>query len=166
MVALAVADACAVSVIDDAGKTVKLARPAQRIVTIAPSLAEVTFAAGAGRYVVGVARYSDFPPAVRKLPEVGDAVSIDLERIVALRPDLVLAWQSGNRTGASERLPPLGDAGFAAEPPRLTDMSRLLLKIGPLAGTRSEAERAAGDFERSVSALRGRYAGVAPVRTF
>src|SRR4030095_4347491 len=114
MVALAVADACAVSVIDDAGKTVKLARPAQRIVTIAPSLAEVTFAAGAGRYVVGVARYSDFPPAGRTRPEVGDAVSIDRERIVALRPDLVLAWQSGNRTGASERLEQIGDADLGA----------------------------------------------------
>src|SRR4030095_10219699 len=140
MVALAVADACAVSVIDDAGKTVKLARPAQRIVTIAPSLAEVAFAAGAGRYVVGVARYSDFPPAVRKIPEVGDAVSVDLERIVALRPDLVLAWKSGNRTRAFERLERLGYPVYVAEPSRLQDIPRVLREIGTLAGTQAEAD--------------------------
>lgn len=155
-----------VSVIDDAGKTVTLAGPAQRIVAIAPSLAELAFAVGAGGRLVGVARHSDFPPAARKIAQVGDAVSVDLERIVALRPDLVLAWRSGNRTGDFERLERLGYAVFVAEPRRLTDIPRVLRAIGALAGMQTEAERAAGEFERGIRELRERYANAPKVRVF
>ncbi len=155
-----------VSVVDDAGKTVTLARPAQRIVAIAPSLAELAYAAGAGGRLVGVARYSDFPPAVRGISHVGDAVSVDLERIVALRPDLVLAWKSGNRTGDYERLEQIGYPVFVAEPRRLSDIPRVLRAIGTLAGTQSEARRAAGAFEKGLQALRERFASAPRVRVF
>jgi iron complex transport system substrate-binding protein len=155
-----------VSVIDDAGKTLTLAAPAQRIVSIAPGLAEMAFAVGAGGRLVGVARHSDFPPAARKIAQVGDAVSVDLERIVALRPDLVLAWRSGNRTGDFERLERLGYAVFVAEPRRLNDIPRVLRAIGALAGTQTEAERAAGEFERGIRELRERYAKAPRARVF
>ena len=155
-----------VSITDDAGRTVTLSRPARRIVAIAPSLAEMAFAAGAGSRLVGVARYSALPPGAPALPEVGDAVSVDLERIVGLRPDLVLAWQSGNRTGDYERLEKLGYPVFVAEPRRLDDVARALRAIGALAGTRPAAERAAADFERGIGQLRGRYAKAPRVRAF
>lgn len=155
-----------VSVTDDAGRTVTLARPAQRMIAIAPSLAELVFAAGAGSRLVGVARYSDFPPAVRGIPQVGDALRVDVERIVSLKPDLVLAWQSGNRTGDYERLERLGYPVFVAEPRRLADIPRALRAIGALAGTRPEAESAARGFEDGIRALRARHAKAAPVRVF
>jgi len=155
-----------VSVTDDAGRTVTLPRPAQRIVAIAPSLAEMAFAAGAGSRVAGVARYSRLPPGTPALPEVGDAVSVDLERIVGLKPDLVLAWQSGNRTGDYERLEQLGYAVFVAEPRRLDDIARALRAIGRLAGTAREAERAAADFQGGIRQLRERYAKARRVRAF
>ena len=151
---------------DDAGKTLALARPAQRIIAIAPNLVELTFAAGAGSRLVGVARYSDFPPAVRGIPQVGDAVNVDLERIVALKPDLVLAWQSGNRTGDFERLERLGYSVFVTEPRRLADISRVLRAIGALAGTRQEAESAAREFERGIQSLRERHSRAPKVRVF
>ena len=155
-----------VSVTDDAGRTVTLPRPAQRIVAIAPSLAEMAYAAGAGDRLVGVARYSALPPGAPALPEVGDAVRVDLERIVGLKPDLVLAWQSGNRTGGYERLDQLGYPVFVTESRRPDDIGRALRAIGRLAGTRPAAERAAADFERGIRELRERYANARQVRTF
>ena len=162
----AVAGAQPVSVIDDAGRTVTLPRPAQRIVAIAPGLVEMAFAAGAGTRLVGVARHSALPPGAPTLPEVGDAVRVDLERIVLLKPDLVLAWQSGNRTGDYERLDKMGYPVFVAESRRLDDIGRALRAIGDLAGTRMEARRAAAEFERGVRELRERYAKATRVRVF
>ena len=166
MTLVRVVAAQSVGVTDVTGSRVALARPAQRIVAIAPSLAELAFAAGAGGRLVGVARYSDYPASVRGIPEVGDAVHVDLERVVALRPDLVLAWQSGNRTGDYERMARLGYAVYVAEPRRLTDIARALRDIGVLAGTAREAERAAAAFEAGLAALRTRHADAEKVRVF
>lgn len=155
-----------ISVTDDRGKIVTLARPAQRIVALAPSLSEIAFAAGAGGRLVGVARFSDFPPGARNLPQVGDAARIDLERIVALKPDLVLAWSSGNPQRDVARIEALGYPAFVSEPARLPDIPRLLRAIGSLAGTRGAAEKAARDFEREIGELRRRHAGAPKVRVF
>ena len=155
-----------VSVTDDRGKQVGVAAPAQRIVALAPSLAELTFAAGAGGQLVGVARFSDFPPAARDIPQVGDAARVDFERIVALKPDLVLAWKSGNSAADVARLENLGYPAFVSEPARLADVPRLLHAIGALAGTLPAADKAAAEFEREIRALRGRYAQARTVRIF
>ena len=155
-----------VSVTDDRGKQVGVAAPAQRIVALAPSLAELTFAAGAGGQLVGVARFSDFPPAARDIPQVGDAARVDFERIVALKPDLVLAWKSGNSAADVARLENLGYPAFVSEPARLADVPRLLRAIGALAGTLPAAGKAAAEFEREIRALRGRYAQARTVRIF
>ena len=155
-----------VAVADDRGRTVTLARPAQRIVTLAPSLAELVFAAGAGERLVGVARYSHFPPAARDIPQIGDAASVDFERIVTLKPDLVLAWKSGNSAADIGRLERLGYPAYVSEPARLADIPRQLRVIGALAGTAPNAEKAAGGFEREIEALRKRYASARTVRVF
>jgi len=161
-----VAAAQSISVADDRGRRVVLAAPAQRIVALAPSLAELAFAAGAGGRLVGVARFSDFPPAARKIPQVGDAARVDFERIVALKPDLILAWKSGNSAADVGRLESLGYPAFVSEPARLADVPRLLRAIGALAGTLPAAGKAAAEFEREIRALRGRYAQARVVRVF
>jgi iron complex transport system substrate-binding protein len=163
---VSVAAAQSISVADDRGKQVVLAAPAQRIVALAPSLAELAFAAGAGGRLVGVARFSDFPPAARDLPQVGDAARVDFERIVALKPDLVLAWKSGNSAADVARLESLGYPAFVSEPARLADIPRLLRGIGALSGTLPAAGKAAQEFEREITALRGRYAQARKVRVF
>jgi iron complex transport system substrate-binding protein len=155
-----------VSVIDDRGKAVSLARPAQRIVTLAPSLAEMAYAAGAGGRLVGVARLSRLPADTADLPLVGDAVNVDFERIVALKPDLVLAWRSGNSPVAVERIEALGMPAWVSEPRRLADIPRQLRAIGVLAGTAPVAEKTAAGFGREVEALRGRYENARKVRVF
>lgn len=143
-----------------------LPRPAQRIVTLAPHLTELAFSAGAGDRLVGVARFSDFPAAARDLPQVGDSALMDFERIAALKPDLILAWKSGNAPADVERLEQLGYRVFVSEPARLADLPRLLQSIGKLAGTAPEAARAAGRFEREIRALREQFAQASRVRVF
>jgi iron complex transport system substrate-binding protein len=162
----AAAAAQTISVTDDRGRTVVLARPAQRIVTLAPHLTELVFAAGAGKQLAGVARFSDFPPAARDIPQIGDSARMEFERIAALKPDLILAWKSGNAPADVERLESLGFPAFVSEPARLADVARLLRAIGVLAGTLPEAERAAVGFEREIATLRARHAKAARVRVF
>jgi iron complex transport system substrate-binding protein len=136
---------------DDRGKVLRLQAPARRIVALAPHLAELAFDAGAGGALVGAVRGSDYPLQVKRLPVIGDAAGLDVERILALRPDLVLGWRSGNRASDLERLEALGLPVFVSEPRRLRDVPAALRRLGTLAGTRREAERAAQAFEAALA---------------
>lgn len=151
---------------DDRGKTLHLTQPAARIVSLAPNLTELAFVAGAGGKLVGVSNYSDYPPAAKQLPLIGDSGKSDLERILSLKPDLILAWQTGNHLGDIERLEQLGIPVFVTEPRHLADIPRLIRVIGRVAASEREAEAAAADFDRKWSALKARYAGKKAVRVF
>ncbi len=155
-----------IRVADDRGRTVVLAAPAQRIVSLAPHVTELLYAAGAGKQVVGVSAFSDFPAQATRLPQIGGAMGIDGERVAALRPDLVVAWASGNTTAAIEGLERLGLNVFVTEPRRLTDIPRLLRALGQLAGSAAVAAPAAADFEQALARLRATYARRATVRVF
>jgi iron complex transport system substrate-binding protein len=154
------------AVTDDRGATLALREPASRLVTLSPHLTELVHAAGAGGKLVAVALHSDYPPAAAALPHIGDAARVDLERILALRPDLILAWKSGNSAADIARLEKLGLAVFVSEARRLPDIARALRTIGRLAGTEAEAEATATAFERDIAALRGAYASRTRVRVF
>jgi iron complex transport system substrate-binding protein len=151
---------------DDRGKAVQLAPPAQRIVALAPHLAEIVFAVGAGDRLVGVVRFSDYPPAAQRLPQVGDAARIDLERIVQLDPDLVLAWRSGNSPRDVMRLEQLGLRVFVTEPARLADIPQLMRRVGALAGSAPQAERESHEFINKINKLRKSYENSPAVRVF
>jgi iron complex transport system substrate-binding protein len=138
---------------DDRGKLLVLAQPAQRIVALAPHVTELLYAAGAGDKLAAVTQYSDYPPAARALPRVGDATRVDMERILALAPDLVVAWRSGNSAADLERIERMGIKVFVTEAIRLADIPRLLRTLGALAATQTQAQRAAMDFERELAAL-------------
>lgn len=158
--------AAAVEIIDDAGITVSLERPAERIISLAPSLTELLFAAGAGDKVVGVVEYSDFPEAANQLPRVGRHDSLDMERILALQPDLIVAWQTGNPRTSINRLRELGFPVYSAEPKRLTDIPSHIARLAELAGTRDTATAAIAEFEATLASLQSTYQNEAPVRTF
>jgi iron complex transport system substrate-binding protein len=155
-----------VQVIDDAGDTVTLAAPARRIISVAPHLTELLFSAGAGDRVVGAVEYSDHPEAAKKIPRIGDSAQLDLERIVALKPDLILVWRSGTPAQQVRRLQSLGLPVFAGEARHLADISHTLRRLGRLAGTEATAEAEAERFDRAVAQLRARYAGRRPLRVF
>ncbi len=124
-------------------------RPPQRVVTLAPSLIELVFAAGGGASLVGTSALSDYPPAARAIPRVGDAGRLDVERVIALRPDLVLIWQRGNTSRELEQLEAAGIRLFQLEPRRLDDVARAIERLGVLLGTRRRGEpRASRDARR------------------
>lgn len=152
--------------VDDRGREIALAKPAARIVSLAPHATELVFAAGAGDRLVGVTTYSDYPAAAKKIPQVGDFGKVDLERIARLRPDVVIAWKSGNHPGDLDRLEKLGLKVYVTEPRRLPDIPRLVRALGALAGTAAQADRAAGEFERRLAELKKRYTGQREVSMF
>ncbi len=159
---------CAARIVvnDDRGNVVALDASAERVVTLAPFLTELWFAAGAGDRVVGVSSYSDHPEPARAIPRVSAASTIDYERLLALQPDLVVAWRSGNGERAIDRLEQLGLTVYVAEPRRLSDVTRTLRVFGALAGQPGRAQIAASQFERRIAALRAHYAGKRAVSVF
>ncbi|MEO0316978.1 MAG: hypothetical protein RL404_655 [Pseudomonadota bacterium] len=154
-----------VTVTDDGGHPLSLPRPAVRIVSLAPHATELLFAAGAGGKLVGVSEFSNYPPEAGKLPSIGSSMQLDIERIVSLKPDLIIAWQSGNNARQVARLRKLGYPVFDSEPRRLDDIARTLENFGTLAGS-EQGRAAARDFRQRQQSLRKRYAGKAPVRVF
>ncbi len=146
----------AVNTVDDSGHRLTLPSPATRIISLAPHATELLFAAGAGERVVGVSAYSDYPPQAAKLPSVGDSLRVDLERIVALKPDLVVGWKSGNHPAQLARLRALGIAVFESEPRHFEDIASSLERLGTLVGS-DAGHRAAASFRSQLNALRARY---------
>ena len=160
------AHAAPLRVVDDTGRTLVLPAPARRIVSLAPHLTEQLFAAGAGERLVGVARFSDYPAAARQLPVVGDYAGLDVEAVLQLKPDLVLAWSTGNQAALLGPLQRMGIPVFWSQPARLDDVAGSIQRLGVLADSAAVAERAAADYRRQLAQLRARYAGAAPVRVF
>ncbi|GAB7538940.1 cobalamin-binding protein [Burkholderia sp. 3C] len=155
-----------IAVTDDAGRTVTLAAPAQRVISVAPHATELLYAAGGGPAMVGAVSYSDYPEAARALPRVGDNRSLDLERIVALKPDLIVVWRHGNADRQTAQLEALGIPVYVSEPKRLDDVAVSLDKLGRLLGTRDTADAAAAAYRQRIAALRERYASKPPVDVF
>ncbi|TAM53755.1 MAG: cobalamin-binding protein [Paraburkholderia sp.] len=155
-----------ISVIDDAGDRVTLAAPARRVIALSPHAVELVYAAGGGAKLVGAVSYSDYPGAAKTLPRVGDNNALDLERIVALRPDLVIVWRHGNDERQLDRLRALGIALYHSEPRKIDDVATDLTALGTLLGTASQADVAATEYRTNVAALRARYAKRAPVSVF
>jgi len=151
---------------DDAGTTVRLAQPALRIVSLAPHVTETLFAAGAGDRLVGAVDYSDYPDAARKLTRIGSHAQLDLEAIVALRPDLAVGWASGNSPVHVAKLRALGIPVYLAEPVHIDDIATNLERYGELAGTGPAARAAVTAFRDRLQALRVRYGARPTVRTF
>jgi iron complex transport system substrate-binding protein len=155
-----------ISVKDDYGNPVRLASPAARIVSLAPHLTELVYAAGAGARMVGAVEYSDFPPPARELPRVGSDAHISLEAVLALKPDLIVAWPNAGSARAIDRLAELKMPVFRSEPRELEHIAATIERLGVLAGTATDAAAAARAFRARKAALEKRFAGRPKVRVF
>ena len=151
---------------DDTGANVRLTHPARRIITLAPHMAENLFAAGAGDKLVGVVEYSDYPDAVKKIPRVGGYSRLDLEAIAALKPDLIIAWLSGNTPAHVDKLRALGFPVYVSQLDRIEDLATELEHFGALAGTRPAADGAAQQLRERLAGLQQRFSKRPTVRTF
>ena len=155
-----------VQALDTAGRRIVLPAPAQRIVSLAPHLTELVFAAGAGDRLVAASDYSDFPPEAARLPRVASASGIDLERLLALKPDLVLAWRLDATAKALDRIESLGLPLAYLEPHRLEEIARALEVVGTLAGTQPIATREAARLREELNRLKTKYRGAKQIDVF
>jgi iron complex transport system substrate-binding protein len=159
-------DAGAIVVRDDSGATLRLPRAARRIVSLAPHITETLYAAGVGDRIVATVDYSDYPEAARRLPRVGGYSRIDIEAVIAQKPDLVIGWQSGNAPAQIDRLRALGIPVFLSQPNRIDDVAGALETFGLLGGDAAAGRSAAARFRERLAALVARYSGRPPVRAF
>lgn len=157
------ADLCAIDALD---RDVCLPEPGDRVVSLSPGATELLFSAGAGNSVVAVSAWSDYPPPAAELPQVGDSNRLDLEAIVSLAPDLVVAWTDGNSRAQLDRLADLGVPVFWLAPREFEDIARAVETLGRLTGHTPAAERAAAEFRKGISTLQATYRDSAPVRVF
>jgi iron complex transport system substrate-binding protein len=155
-----------VSVVDDRGRQVNLAKPAVRVISLAPNTTELVFAIGAGATLVAVTEFSDYPSAARLLPSVGGINGLDLERIVALHPDLVVGWASGNSRTELDALEKAGIAVFESDPSTVLAISSNLTRLGELTGHLTEGEAAASALVLAFDEITRRENGKPPVTVF
>ena len=151
---------------DDTGQEVRLKAPAKRIIALAPHIAESLYAAGAGDKLVGTVDYSDYPPEAKKVARVGGYSRVDLEAVASLKPDLVLAWESGNNMPQIGKLKALGLTVHVSQPNKMENVADQLVRMGQLAGTEAAANAAAERFRKRLEGLRAANANKPKVRVF
>jgi iron complex transport system substrate-binding protein len=137
---------------DDLNRPLLITKPAMRIVTLAPSLTELVFAAGVGERVIGVAEHSDFPPSVKRLPMVYTGSNFRMEQMAGLKPDLVIAYRDGLRREDIDTISKFGTNVFVANARSLEDVPRLLNAIGVM--TRVDVTDVVLGYEKKLDALR------------
>ena len=154
------ADAGHRRVIDPTGRTVQVPVKALRIVALAPSITEMIYALQQGDRLVGVTRFSNYPPRANKLPLVGTYIQPDVERIVALRPDLVIAIKDGNPLSTVEQLQSIGVPVYAVNPIDLDGVMQSMLALGELLGATHEAHAVVSDMRTRIARVQERLAGI------
>ncbi|HET9391037.1 MAG TPA: cobalamin-binding protein [Steroidobacteraceae bacterium] len=154
--AVATAEA-AVTVTDDLGHALSLPHHPQRIVSLAPGATEMLFAAGAGTHLIATVQYSDEPAAARRVPRIGDVVAVDIERLVALHPDLAVVWPGGGNPAQIEEIARMGIPEYSQQVNRLADLPGSLRRLGVLAGTSAVADGAARELESRLGRLQRAY---------
>ncbi|MCG8670754.1 MAG: cobalamin-binding protein [Pseudomonadales bacterium] len=130
-----------VSINDDLGNQVTLKQPAKRIVSLAPHNTEILFSIGAGHKVVGTVHYSDYPKAALDIPRIGGYDKINIEQIITLQPDLIVAWRTGNDSRANKRLQDLGYPVYYSEPSSFQDIANSMEKLAVLTGTAEQGKK-------------------------
>jgi iron complex transport system substrate-binding protein len=156
----------AITVSDDDGRTVMLQKPAARVIAMAPHVTEMLYAAGGAARIIAAVDYADYPEQAKLLPRVGSNRQIDMERVAALKPDLIVVWLHGSSERQIEQIRALGIPMYHSEPKKLDDIASSLQRLGKLMGTEAVAEPAATSIRQKLASLAARYANRPPVRTF
>jgi len=144
---------------DDTGQRVTLPHAPLRIVSLAPSATEMLFAAGAGGRLVATVDFSNVPAAARRVPRIGDVTAVDMERLVALHPDVVVAWPGGGNPVQLERIAQLGIPIYRQQVNRLADLPASLRRLGVLGADPAGAEQAADALQKELAHIAHQYGG-------
>lgn len=156
----------AVATVDDAGNTISLSFPAKRIISLAPHITELLFSIDVGDRIVATVEYSDYPLAAKQIKRIGGYNAIDLESILALQPDLIIAWRSGNNPVQIEKLQALGIPVFINEPHHIEDIPGTALRLAVLADKNKQAKVFVDEFEQRHASLKKQFASRQPVKLF
>jgi iron complex transport system substrate-binding protein len=151
---LASAPADALTLRDMLGRTVTLPLPPARIVSLVPSVTEIVFSLGAEERLVGRTDFCDYPAAVRGKPSVGGMVNPNLETLVALKPDLVVATDEGNREETFSQLERLRIPIYLVHANRIAETVDLIARVGELTGRQADVPRLTGAMQRRIDAVR------------
>jgi len=140
-----------ISIIDDAGDTVRLAVPARRVVSLIPATTELLFAIGADSQVIGRTSYCDYPDEAKAVPNLGDGIKPNIEAVIASRPSLVLLYNSGQNAGVSGRLRELGVPSVRLNTDALSSVPRVAQMLGKLTGHQRAADSLAAVFDTALA---------------
>ena len=151
------AEANSLTVYDDTGQRVTLSNPPRRIISLAPGATEMLFAAGAGDRVIATVDYADEPAAAKRVPRIGDVTAVDIERLVALHPDVVVVWPGGGNPAQTEKIAQLGIPIYRQQVNRLADLPGSLRRLGVFAADKSTAGQAARTLEGELARVAREY---------
>lgn len=164
---LQAAESAAIEVIDDTGRTISLERPAQKIISLSPHITELIFSAGAGEKLTGVDNYSNYPEAAKSITRIGDANHLDIETILSLKPDLIVAWGSGqSHNQFIQQLIRLNQTIYISSPENMEAIPRTVENLGKLAGTYTYAKQQSQNFRNELKNIISEYSEQSPVTVF
>ncbi len=156
----------AIRVVDGEGKRIILNAPAKRVIALSPHAVELIFAIGAGDQVIATASYTDYPPAATKLPTVGDTYQLDIEKIISLKPDLIVLWPNGSALRQIELLERTGIPIYRSNPRKLVDIPIDMVNLARLTGHQAEGEQLASDWRDHIAMFRGQYTSQQKIQVF
>jgi iron complex transport system substrate-binding protein len=160
-------ESLAIKVIDDAKRPVVLDQPAQKIISLSPHITELIYSAGAGEKIVGVDEYSNYPESAKSIPRIGDANHLDIEKILSLQPDLIVAWGSGqSHDRFIEQLIHLNLTVYISSPEDMQAIPHTVENLGKLAGTYDYAKQQSQKFRDELSDIVNEYSGRPSVTVF
>lgn len=143
-----------IQVQDDSGEVITLKQPARKVISLSPGLTELIYAAGGAEYIKGAVNFSDYPDAAKKLPQIGGYNALDMEKILILQPDLIVAWKVGNPQHQIKQLKKLGLTVYISEPGDFMDIPRTIIQLGKLMATEAIARQSAKDFTEKFEQLK------------
>ncbi len=141
-------------------------KSAKRIIALSPHSVELLFAIGAGDRIVGTVEYADHPEAALKIPRIGNYSGVQIEQVLALKPDLIIAWKSGNKLADLQKMESLGLNLFYSHPKNVSEISRDLIRLGELTGLQKNALKARSDLEQKYQILKKKYQKKSKVKVF
>ncbi|HEA15996.1 MAG TPA: cobalamin-binding protein [Pseudoalteromonas prydzensis] len=137
-----------------------------RIVALAPHIVENLYTIGAGEQIVGTVEYADFPAAANDIVRIGGHQGIQLEKLLALKPDLVLAWKTGSKTEDLARIEGFGIEVFYSDASDVNKVPTELRRLGALTGREQAAEQAAIKFENKIAVIKDKYSDKSNIAVF
>lgn len=140
--------------------------PKPRIIALAPHIVEMLFDIGAGAQIIATTEHADYPIAAEKIPRIGSSLRIQLERVIELQPDLIIAWKSGNPSDDLARIKQLGFNVVYSQPDSFDDVAKELRLFGELSGHSEQAERVAVKFLADLANIKKRYSQKKPLTGF